>query len=87
LPKYIRGDEFLTEFVVSKQKSILTSSEERLDPDNIPFSQPDFGFDYDFEFNDAAANGGAEQYWKQLTNLVSLYPRYERVKNYIDFVN
>ena len=59
---------------------------DKLDPDNIGFNQPDFGFDYDFDFEENQSSG-AQRGWKRFMDTMSIFPKYERVKNYIDFVN
>jgi hypothetical protein len=79
-------DEYLTEFMVTRNgnKNLL---KDKLDPDEIGFSQPDFGYNYDLDFDqekDPQIDGGG---WSRFMDCVSLTPRYERVRNYIEFVN
>ena len=85
-PKYLKkADHLLTEFLVSKNGNPVLSTE-RLDPDSLGFNQPDFGFDYDFDFDDAQTTG-SQRGWQRFMDTLAVFPKYERVKNYIDFVN
>lgn len=59
---------------------------ERLNVDEIGYQMPDFGFNYNFSFvlEDEKLQGAG---WRKFMDCVSIFPKYERVKNYIDFVN
>jgi len=59
-----------------------------LDPDKIGFKQPDFGFNGELDFEALGANYSNERSnWLKFMNCVSMFPKHERVKNYIDFCN
>ena len=42
-------DEFLTEFLVTREGN-KSLGDAKLDPDDVGYSQPDFGFNYDLDF-------------------------------------
>lgn len=84
-PNTFSKDEFLAEFMVSKKGNPLIT-DCKLDPDNLGFPQPDFGFDYDFDFDENSLTDNARG-WKRFMDTMSVFPKYERIKNYIDFVN
>lgn len=87
-------DKIITEFFANRETNAL-KNETRLDPDSMPFAIPDFGFNNELSFNDLyysnmASEGMAFEGfigWKKFMDCVSMYPRYERVQNYIQFVN
>ena len=70
-----RSDKNLTEFIVNNKGHTF---DEKLDPDAIDFSAPDFGFsdvliyedDIDMTLDDSI-NG-----WRKLMDCIALYPRY-----------
>ena len=79
-------DEFLTEFLVTKEGN-KSLGDTKLDPDDVGYSQPDFGFNYDLDFEQVKDNEVSGAGWRRFMDCVSVSPKYERVKNYIDFVN
>jgi hypothetical protein len=74
------------EFKLKDGPNVSQLIEERLDPDSVEFGQPDFGFDstVNFEWNNEES---ADKGWRRFMDCVSLFPKHERVKNYIEFVN
>lgn len=62
-----------------------------IDPDNIEYQCPDFGFENHLNFalddEDEQLKGNFSGNWKFLMDYASPFPRFERLKNYIQFVN
>jgi hypothetical protein len=50
-----------------------------LDPSLRAYSVPDFGFK-----DELNSNGKISNVWTLLSDHISLFPKYERLKNYID---
>ena len=75
----------LTEFLASQNGHKF---EDKLDPDTIEFTSPDFGFNNPLQFEneldptDPDMNG-----WRKLMDCIATYPKYQRLHNYIQFVN
>ena len=61
-------------------------SNNKLTPDSMPFSRPDFGFNDYMNFDDDLESQGING-WRSFLDCFSLVPKYERVKNYIDFIH
>lgn len=83
-------DHYLTEFLVAQHGNEVLMDQSKLDPDEVGFLQPDFGFDGNFachQDEDVTEETLGKQNWKKLIDIVSLFPKHERVKNYISFVN
>ena len=60
-----------------------------IDPDDVDFQSPDFGFNNDLIFEDNS-NDGTQQYssnWKYIMDYAMPFPKFQRVSNYIQFVN
>ena len=54
----------------------------------MEFQNPDFGFNNDLIFEDnSQAFSKYSSNWKYIMDQITLFPRFERVKNYIQFVN
>jgi hypothetical protein len=72
----------ITEFTVDYHKT--PKVDQRLNSDYVKFKRPDFGFnDYmTFDENEYDALSG----WNKLIPLLSIFPKYERVNNYINFI-
>lgn len=51
----------------------------------MPFARPDFGFN-DYLTFEQPSSGGSHS-WKKFMDCFAIVPKYERVKNYIEFVN
>lgn len=59
-----------------------------IEPEDQEYAAPDFGFNNELIFEDKGQSlGGYSQYWKYFMDYASPFPRFERVKNYIQFVN
>ena len=58
-----------------------------IDPDNVTFQNPDFGFNNDLIFEDSSNYGKFSSNWKYIMDYTTLFPRFERVSNYIQHVN
>ena len=86
-PEWSKNDVFLTEFLCSKngnQKLV----DNHLDPEEIRYAFPDFGFDSTQNFQDLNQdNDYGGKGWQKFMDCVSLYPKHERVKNYVNFIN
>ena len=52
----------------------------------MPYARPDFGFNDYMSFEDNDENCGING-WKSFLDCFSLVPKYERVKNYIEFIH
>jgi hypothetical protein len=61
-------------------------SNNRLTPDTMPYARPDFGFNDFMSFEDTDESGHING-WKSFLDCFSLVPKYERVKNYIEFIH
>ena len=58
-----------------------------IDPDELEFNFPDFGFDNELtfiEYENTAA--GTSHYWKFFGDYSAPFPKFQRLKNYIKFV-
>lgn len=64
---------------------------QKIDPDEIGYAQPDFGFDtqlsFDYFDNQSEDQDFQGTGWNKFKDCVSMFPKYERVKNYINFIN
>ena len=59
-----------------------------IDPDKMEFQSPDFGFNNHLIFEDNSGHCGKySSNWKYIMDYATLFPRFERVTNYITFVN
>ena len=60
-----------------------------VNPDKLKYSSPDFGFDNFLNFDqvDMSKAGEFSPGWRLLQDYSSPFPRYERLKNYINCVN
>ena len=58
-----------------------------IDPDDMNYQSPDFGFDDHMVFEEEPQTGSYSHGWKCIGDYVSRYSRFERVVNYIKFVN
>ena len=60
-----------------------------MDPDKMEYSSPDFGFDNFLCFDNVKESkpGDFSSGWRLLQDYSSPFPRYERLKNYINCVN
>lgn len=87
-PEWSKNDSYLTEFLCSKNGN-PELVDTRLDPDDIKCSYPDFGYDQILSFsgdeNDEDAYKGSG--WRRFMDCVSVNPKFERVRNYVNFVN
>ena len=52
----------------------------------MEFTFPDFGFNNELEFEERD-DDGAVLGWRRFMDCVSMAPKYERVQNYIGFIN
>jgi hypothetical protein len=82
-PQLFNKDLLLTEFVCGQKNNNFT---DKLDPDNMEFTFPDFGFNNELEFEERD-DDGAVLGWRRFMDCVSMAPKYERVQNYISFIN
>lgn len=53
----------------------------------MPFARPDFGFNDYMSFEQGDEAFSALNGWKKFMDCFSLVPKYERVKNYIEFIH
>ena len=81
-------DEFYKEFCLTKRgnKHIFDN---KLDPDKLKFSYPDFGYNADFNFKESEQEQTDIEGtgWRRLLGCISTNPKNERVINYINYVN
>lgn len=87
-PEWSTNDEYVTEFLCSRDGNPrLTDT--NLDPDIIKYSYPDFGYDgiLSFSENEDSDEGYKGSGWRKFMDCVSIQPKFERVKQYINFVN
>ena len=57
-----------------------------IDPDNVDYQSPDFGFDNYLIFEDKSATGFDKSvYWKFFMDYTSKNPKFQRLGNYIQF--
>jgi len=76
-----RKDNFLRDFLVMQESNPF---EAQLDPESTNYMFPDFGFNNGLHFSDFE---GFHNPWKLFSDYVRPFPKFERLKNYIDFVN
>jgi len=57
-----------------------------LDPAEIGYGYPDFGYNMEFDYNipEEEFEGSG---WRRFMSAISPNPKNERIKNYIEFVN
>ena len=65
---------------------------ENIDPEKVIYKCPDFGFNNLLNFNDPVEErkkmkSGLSNNWKYVMDFAQMEPRFERVRNYITFVN
>lgn len=82
----LKSDRQLFEFLQQDSGDPFEGKE--IDPDNMTFQNPDFGFNNSLIFEDITPNNGKySSSWKYIMDYTTLFPRFERVTNYIQFVN
>jgi hypothetical protein len=59
---------------------------DKLDPDSMDYTFPDFGFNNELEFEEGDEDGAVFG-WRKFMDCVAIDPKYERVQNYISFIN
>ena len=87
-PELHNRDKYITEFFAGQEGHKFDGP---LDPDKVHYSAPDFGFnnaltfedDDEFEVEGDDGNAG----WRKFMDCVSMFPRFQRVQNYIGFIN
>ena len=57
-----------------------------IDPDEMKYQCPDFGFDNNLIFEEKNQIGHYSANWKFFMDYASLFPRFERLANYIQFI-
>ena len=57
-----------------------------IDPDEMVYQCPDFGFDNNLIFEEKNSIGQYSANWKFLMDYASPFPRFERLANYIQFI-
>ena len=76
-------DKLLYEFL---QKDYGDPFKHNKDPNEYKYKSPDFGFDNDMTFEEN--DGNVSRWWRYFLDLLqNQFPKFERIKNYIDFVN
>ena len=85
MAKVSKSDELLFKFLQKDFGDPFMG--EPIDPDQMDYSCPDFGFDNYMIFDDKSKVGLFSSLWKYLMDYAAPFPRYERLKNYIEFVN
>ena len=63
-----------------------------INPENTEYKSPDFGFNNHLNFEDPDEEklktyGGFSNNWKYVMDFAERAPRFERVRNYISYVN
>ena len=83
-----RQDEYLAEFLAKAEAGEeLTSGAKMIDPDELEYNFPDFGFDNELTFIEFEPNGaGTSNYWKFFGDYSAPFPKFQRLRNYIKFV-
>ena len=77
-----KSDELLTEFRILNSGN-PSLSQARLDPEEMGFAQPDFGFESNLNFAQNTSPNG----WQRFLDCISKFPKHEMLKNYVNFVN
>ena len=72
----------ITEFTVEESKK-TNINKIKLNPDLVRFNRPDFGFNDYMSFDEQCGSG---KNWQKFMDCVSLFPKNERVQNYISFM-
>ena len=85
-PELHQNDAYVMEFKLTESPNVKNILAEKLDPNTVRFKLPDFGFDWrlDFEEQDEEVSGAG---WRRFMDCISIFPKHERVQNYIEFVN
>lgn len=82
-PELFSKDLLVTEFACGyRGKKFM----DKLDPDSMDYTFPDFGFNNELEFEEGDEDGAVFG-WRKFMDCVAIDPKYERVQNYISFIN
>ncbi len=84
-PDLANKDEYITEFTVEANRSDII--QKKLDPDSIKYNRPDFGFNDYMIFDEDSKVDAKHNGWVKIMDCVKIYPQFERVRNYIDFIH
>ena len=76
-------DEYVLEFNLDMQRDRI--AQHKLSPEAMRFAKPDFGFNDGLMFSTEEED--SENMWIKFLDCFSLTPKYERVKNYVDFIH
>lgn len=82
-PGLLSKDLLVTEFACGQNGKKFM---DKLDPDSMEFTFPDFGFNNELEFEEGDEYGAVFG-WRKFMDCVAIEPKYERVQNYISFIN
>jgi hypothetical protein len=82
-PELFSKDLLVTEFACGQNSKKFM---DKLDPDSMDFTFPDFGFNNELEFEEGDEDGAVFG-WRKFMDCVAIDPKYERVQNYISFIN
>ena len=82
-PGLFSKDLLVTEFACGQNGKKFM---DKLDPDSMEFTFPDFGFNNELEFEEGDEDGAVFG-WRKFMDCVAIDPKYERVQNYISFIN
>ena len=82
-PGLFSKDLLVTEFACGQNGKKFM---DKLDPDSMEFPFPDFGFNNELEFEEGDEDGAVFG-WRKFMDCVAIDPKYERVQNYISFIN
>ena len=58
-----------------------------IDPDDVEFNAPDFGFNNYLVFDEKTEEGMYSPNWKYFMDYQNPFPKFQRLQNYIQFVN
>lgn len=83
-PELVNNDPIYAEFTVEFKRNEMAQGV--LNPDTMPYARPDFGFNDYMSFDEIDFNAGMNG-WRKFLDCFSLVPKYERVKNYIEFIH
>ena len=82
-PELFSKDLLVTEFACGyRGKKFM----DKLDPDSMDYTFPDFGFNNELELEEGDEDGAVFG-WRKFMDCVAIDPKYERVQNYISFIN
>ena len=64
----------------------MLDDRKKIDLGAVSFKRPDFGFNDSISFDEESPDFSSSRFWRKFLDTVSPFPQYERVHNYIGFI-